>query len=543
MNTAPNVRVIPAKPQTANGGNPHRQLRVAAYCRVSTDMEEQQNSYQVQIEYYTDYINSNKDWTLVGIFADEGLSGTSTKKRKEFNRMIRMCKRGEIDLILCKSQSRFSRNTVDSLKYVRLLKDLGIGVIFEKEHLNTLTEYSEFLLALHSSFAQAESESISRNVSLGIQMAYREGKVRYSYKHWFGYRKGEDGNPEIIPEQAETVRLIYKLFLDGMSAQSIANRLMHMKIPNKLGMPEWRHDMVLRILKNEKYVGDARLQKQYTVDCISHKRMKNNGERTMYYVEDCHPAIIDRVTYNLVQQELARRAGKRRVSDKCMTEQGKYSSKYALTELMLCGECGTPYRRCTWNVHGKKKIVWRCISRLDHGTKYCKNSPTIHEEPLHRGIIQAINDYHGCAEDIAEILKSGTKAVLTGQAQGDISAVEKRLAEIDSARNDMVSLIVNGTVSMDALNEEFQKIHDEEERLSKELAALKEQHTADDTVQKQIDMAIAEISAEKLTMKEFDDVIVRRLLECVRVIDKTHIQVIFKGGCEAAMASIHAVSV
>ena len=532
MNTAPNVRIIPAKPQTADGKNQYQQLKVAAYCRVSTDALEQLNSYQVQIEYYTDYINSNKEWQLAGIFADEGLSGTSTRKRKEFNRMIRLCRQKKINLILCKSASRFARNTVDCLEYIRELKALGIGVIFEKENLNTLTEYSEFLLALHSSFAQAESESISKNVSLGVQMSFKEGKVRYNYRMWLGYRKGADGNPEIIPEEAETVRLIFRLYLDGMSAQSISDYLTENKILNKQGKPEWRHDIILRMLKNEKYAGDALLQKTYTADCLSHKVMKNRGERTMYYVSDCHPAIIDRNTFNLVQQEMKRRTAKRRISDRCVTEQGRYSSKYALTELMICGECGTPYRRVTWNVHGRKAIVWRCISRLDHGNRYCKNSPTIHEEPLHRGIIQAINDYHGCAGEIAGILKAGTKTILTGQADGEISAAEKRLAEIDEARQNMIDLIVGGAVDSDFLDEEFRKLHDEEETIQETLKILKAQNTADDTVQKQIDAAFSEITAENFAMKEFDDVTVRHLLECVRVIDKTHIQVIFKGGYE-----------
>ena len=535
MNTAANVKVIPAKPQTVDGKHQHHQLRVAAYCRVSTDQEQQANSYQVQIEYYTDYINSNPEWTLAGIFADEGITGTSTEKRTAFRQMIRLCKQRRIDLILCKSQSRFSRNTLDSLKYIRMLKDLGIGVIFEKEHLNTLTEYSEFILTLHSSFAQAESESISRNVSLGVQMAFREGKVRYSYRGWLGYQKGADGKPEIIPQEAEVVRLIYKLYLDGLSVKAIADCMMQRGIPNKNGEPEWRHDMVLRILKNEKYAGDALLQKQYTADCITHKRVKNNGERPMYFVEDCHPAIIDRATFHLVQQEIARRASKRKVSDKCVTEQGRYSSKYALTELMICGECGTPYRRVTWNVHGKKQIVWRCISRLDHGSRYCKNSPSIHEEPLQKAIVDAINEYHGCAGEIAGILRAGTEAVLTGQTDGEVTAIEKRLAEIDKARNDMIRLIVSGTVGNDALDAEFQKLHDEEEKLSETITLLKEQSAADDTVQRQIDAALSQISAEQFTMTEFDEVTVRRLLECVRVIDKTHLQIIFKGGYEVAV--------
>ncbi|MDE6088135.1 MAG: recombinase family protein, partial [Oscillospiraceae bacterium] len=394
-------------------------------------------------------------------------------------------------------------------------------------------EYSEFLLALHSSFAQAESESISKNISLGVQMSFKEGKVRYNYKMWLGYRKGEDGKPEIIPEEAEIVRLIFRLYLDGMSTQSISNYLVENNISNKQGKPEWRHDIILRMLKNEKYAGDALLQKTYTADCLSHKVMKNHGERPMYYVSDCHPAIIDRTTYNLVQQEMKRRAAKRRVSDKCVTEQGKYSSKYALTELLICLECGTPYRRCTWNIHGRKAIVWRCISRLDHGNRYCKNSPTIHEEPLHRGIIQAVNEYHSCADEIADILRAGTEFVLTGQIHGEILAAEKRLAEIDNARQSMIDLIVSGAIGSDSLDDEFRKLHDQEETLQETLKTLRTQNTANDAVQEQLDMAISEISDENFRMTEFDDVTTRHILECVRVIDKTHIQVVFKGGHES----------
>ena len=197
MPTAPNVTVIPAKVQTTENRDKYHQLRVAAYCRVSTEQEEQQNSYQVQIAYYTDLINRKKEWTLAGVFADEGISGTQTKKRTEFNRMIRMCKNKKIDLVITKSISRFARNTVDCLEYVRQLKDLGIGVIFEKENINTLTMTSEFMIALYGSFAQAESESISKNVSWGKEKAYREGKVSFQYKYLLGYKKGADGKPDL----------------------------------------------------------------------------------------------------------------------------------------------------------------------------------------------------------------------------------------------------------------------------------------------------------------------------------------------------------
>ena len=213
-----NVTMIPAtkKVNSENSDNYH-QLRVAAYCRVSTEQEEQQNSYQTQINYYTDLINKNPEWNLVGIYADEGISGTQTKKRTEFNKMIRLCKKRKIDLILCKSISRFARNTVDILDHVRQLKELGIGVLFEEQNINTLNMTSEFMIALYGSFAQAESESISKNVTWGVEKSFREGKVRYNYHNLYGYIKGEDGKPEIVPHEAETIKTINRLFLDGMS--------------------------------------------------------------------------------------------------------------------------------------------------------------------------------------------------------------------------------------------------------------------------------------------------------------------------------------
>lgn len=532
MPTAPNVRIIPAQPQTAENRSKYRQLRVAAYCRVSTELEEQQNSYQVQITYYTDLINKNKDWTLAGMFADEGISGTQTKKRTEFNRMIRLCKNKKIDLIICKSASRFARNTVDCLENVRLLKSLGIGVIFEKENINTLTMTSEFMIALYGSFAQAESESISKNVSMGVQMAFREGKVRYQYKNWLGYKKGDDGTPEIVPAEAETVKFIYKKFLDGYATKEIADMLNTNGITTARGVSDWQANAVCRILRNEKYTGDALLQKTYTVDCITHKHKKNNGERAMYLVTDCHPAIIDRDMFNLVQQELARRNSKRKVSSKTTTEQGKYSSKYALTELLICGECGTPFRRCTWNVHGKKRIVWRCISRLDHGSRYCHNSPTIHEEPLHRAIVKAINDFYNCHEDIAKLLKESAVSVLSGLADNEIQSIKKRLKEIDKARNDFVDLIATGACGADSLDNEFAQLFAEEERLSEKLLALKSQNQASAETKGRLENELREIENTRFELDRFNDVIIRKVVECIKVLSKTEILVIFKGGFE-----------
>ncbi len=532
MSTAPNVTIIPAKVQTTQNRDKYHQLRVAAYCRVSTEQEEQQNSYQVQISYYTDLINKKKEWTLAGIFADEGISGTQTKKRTEFNRMIRMCKNKKIDLVITKSISRFARNTVDCLEYVRQLKDLGIGVIFEKENINTLTMTSEFMIALYGSFAQAESESISKNVSWGKEKAYREGKVAFQYSKLLGYRKGEDGKPEIVPEEAETVKMIYGMFLDGYSMKSIKDILENRDLLTPTGKKTWSESLVRSILQNEKYVGNALLQKTYTVDCISHKVVKNHGERPMYLVSDHHAAIIDRDTYNRVQQELARRSSKRKVSDKTITEQGKYSSKYALTELLICGHCGTPYRRTTWASRGKKQIVWRCISRLEHGKKYCPDSPSIKEEQLHKAIIRAINSYYSCRDDIAKILKANIGSVLECQGREEIIAIEKRLKEIDQARNDLVGLIAAGGCDEDKLDSEFENLYEEEQHLSERLAMLKSQNKTSAETQEKLDKIMELIDNEKFELETFDNVLIRKLIECVKVLSKNEILVIFKGGYE-----------
>lgn len=532
MTTAPNVKVIPAKPQTIESHSQYHQLRVAAYCRVSTEQEEQQNSYQVQIAYYTDLINRKKEWTLAGIFADEGISGTQAKKRPEFLKMIRLCKKQKIDLVITKSISRFARNTVDCLEYVRQLKDLGIGVIFEKENINTLTMTSEFMIALYGSFAQAESESISKNVSWGKQKAYAEGKVAFQYSKLLGYQKGADGKPEIVPDEAETVRLIYELFLDGLSFTRIKATLESKGKLTAMGNQIWSESNIKSILKNEKYVGDALLQKTFTADCITKKVVKNNGERPMYLVTNHHAPIIDRDTFNRVQQELARRSSKRKVSDKTTTEQGKYSSKYALSELLICGNCGTPYRRCTWTAGGKKQIVWRCISRLEHGKKYCPDSPTIHEHKLHRAILQAVNEYLGCREEIAKILKANIGSVLECKNQQEILHLEQQLKELDKARNDLILLIASGGCGEDKLDFEFAKIHAEEQEINEKLSELRKNAEISVNTQNKIDSAMGLLVHEKFQVEVFDNVIIRKLIDCVKVLSKTELLIIFKGGVE-----------
>ncbi len=532
IETAANVKVIPAMSPAELKQSKYKQTRVAAYCRVSTNHEEQQNSYQVQIEYYTNLINSNPEWTMAGIFADEGISGTQTKNRKEFNKMIRKCKQKKIDLVLCKSISRFARNTVDCLEYIRELRLLGIGVIFEKENINTLAMNSEFIISLYGSFAQAESESISKNVSWGIEKSFREGKVKYVMDKTLGYRMGDNGIPYIVEEEAEIVRHIYRLFLDGLSMQRIADVLQAEGIARRSGCTTWNRSNINYILKNEKYAGDAILQKSYTIDCITHKRVKNNGEKNKYILHDCHPAIIDRDTYNRTQQELAKRGAIKKRSDKAVTEQGRYASKYALSDIMICGECSTPYRRVVWNSHGKKLPVWRCINRIEHGTKYCKCSPSINEEKLHQAIIGAMNEVYEQNTAFLECMKMNIGIVLNDEDRNNAKKVkiEKRLAEIDKARDDLIHLVTTGAVGEDSLDKEFEALNAEEKYLRTQLEEIQGQAVKRDEVRYSIISVIEELEQFEKHKTMYDDIAVRKVIECIRVLSKTEVQIIFRGG-------------
>ena len=307
-----NITVIPAKRQVGNNITQEEKpkLRVAAYCRVSTDSDEQATSYEVQIEHYTEFIQKNPNWVLAGIFADDGISGTNTKKRDEFNRMIDECMSGNIDMIITKSISRFARNTLDCLKYIRLLKEKNIPVFFEKENINTMDSKGEVLLTIMASLAQQESQSLSQNIKLGLQYRYQQGQVQVNHTRFLGYTKDADGHLIIDPEQAEIVRRIYREYLEGKSMDKIAKGLEADGILTGAGKRKWWTSTINKILRNEKYIGDALLQKTFTIDFLSKKRIKNNGTMPQYYVEGDHDAIISKEVFLLVQEELVFQAAK-----------------------------------------------------------------------------------------------------------------------------------------------------------------------------------------------------------------------------------------
>ena len=505
-----------------------RPKRVAAYCRVSTDREEQEHSFETQKAMYTEMIMMKPSWQTAGIYADEGITGTVAKKRPGFMKMIEDCRKGKIDMIVTKSVSRFSRNNLDCLMYVRELKQLGIPIIFEKEGINTIQVSSELLLTLFGALSQAESESISMNVKLGIRQSLKNGNVRFSYKTFLGYRKGADGQPEIVPEQADIVRRIYNDFLAGATYLEIAKRLTEEKVPTMGGGSRWFSERIKSILKNEKYKGDALLQKTYITDPISKRVKKNNGELPMYYVENSHPAIIERRIFDRVQEEIARRAGKKKVKQTgTKTELGRYSGKYALTELLYCGECGTPYRRCTWSRNGKKKIVWRCVSRLDYGKKYCKNSPSVEESRLHNAIAAAITKKANSEEINIGGIMDHIESFGSRRDTDGIIQRQRRIAEIEKVIDDLARLNSDEAQSGE-LDYKFSELYAELYSVKDELEEMQsDAATLDGDMLNEMREVVTGLKNHPV---EYDDKVVRQLIDCIKVMSADMIKICFKDG-------------
>ncbi len=385
------VTVIPPtiNPQTMIPTDALIKRRVAGYARVSTDSDEQFTSYEAQIDYYTQYIKNRADWEFVKVYTDEGISGTNTKRRVGFNTMIKDALDGKIDLIVTKSISRFARNTVDMLSTIRKLKEHGVEVFFEKENIYTFDSSGEVMLTILSSIAQEESRSISENVTWGHRKRFADGKILLPYKSFLGYKKGADDLPEIVPEEAEIVKRIYKMFLDGMTQGVIAKTLQEEGVPTPGGKTQWRFNTIDSILSNEKYKGDALLQKKFTVDFLTKKQKVNEGEVPQYYVQNSHPAIIAPEEWDLVQRELARR---KKLG-------GKYRCTDSLCCRIVCGDCGEFYGSKTWHSTSKyKRVIWQCNSKFKNDCK----TPTYYADDIKDGFVTAINEILKNRDDILD---------------------------------------------------------------------------------------------------------------------------------------------
>lgn len=511
-----NVTFIPAKHKIGNNvsGDEVTKLRVAAYCRVSTDSDEQETSYDAQVSHYTEYIQQNPQWTLAGIFADDGISGTNTKKRDEFNRMIDECMAGNIDMIITKSISRFARNTLDCLQYIRQLKDKNIPVYFEKESINTMDAKGEVLITIMASLAQQESQSLSQNVKLGLQYRYQQGKVTVNCNRFLGYTKGNDGKLVIDPEQAEVVKRIYREYLEGSSMDKISAGLEADGILTGAGKEKWHTSTINKILRNEKYMGDALLQKTYTTDFLTKKRIRNNGTVPQYYVEDDHEAIIPKELFMQVQEELVRR----RVVHKSPSGRKRtYSCNHCFAQIIVCGECRELYRRVHWNNHGCKSIVWRCISKLEPTGLEC-HARTINELDLQEIVLTALNELLGDKSKYQKQLQQNIASVIRASAAITTDGIDEKLMEL---QQELVKKANN--------KEAYDEIADQ-------IFALREkrQQASMDTVQRDEQLQrITElqdfIKDQSSDLTVFDEALVKRWLKQI-TIWPTHCTVELKSG-------------
>lgn len=533
-----NVAIIPAKVIHDNRIRPeHKELRVAAYCRVSTTLEAQEGSYEAQVAYYTEKIQENPNWKNAGIYADDGKSATNTKKRDDFNAMIDDCIAGKIDMVLTKSVSRFARNTVDSLQTIRKLKEKNIAILFEKENINTLDGSGELLITILSSQAQEESRNLSENTKWGITRRFENGIVSVNHKKFMGYTKDDKGNLVIVPEEAEIVRRIFRMYLEGSSLVQITKTLEEDKIKTVTGKDKWNSSVISRMLVNEKYMGDALLQKTYTVDFLSKKRVKNDGIVPQYYIEDNHEAIIPKELFYKVQEERARRSSINktavtRKNNKMKKTRSKYSSKYALTEILICEECGHPYRRQVWSKYGQKSAVWRCENRLKNGSKSsCKHSPTLKEEQVHDAIMKAINNV---VEDTGDFIGAFRENVIRIIGSHSTKEIPSEYDEkIDLLQKEMLGLIEEnaklGAVTED-FDDEYKRISEEINQLKKAKLSLIQEKKQAHRYEERLDEIESTIKTVRPQVREFDEDLVRRLIDTIKVNRRERLEIQFESG-------------
>ena len=490
------VTVIPSKinPITHLPNAGLMRKRVAAYARVSTLQEEQNSSYEAQVDYYTRFIKSKPEWEFVDIYTDEGISGTNTKKRDGFNKMISDALSGKIDLIITKSVSRFARNTVDSLTTIRKLKDAGIEVFFEKENIYTLDSKGELLIAIISSIAQEESRSISENVKWGKRKKLADGQVSMAYSRFLGYDK-KNGEVVVNEEEARVIRLIYKEFLKGETYRAIKAKLESEGYKTPTGKEEWNVSTIKSILINEKYKGDALLQKTYVKDFLEHKPVKNNGEIPQYYVENHHEPIIDPKDFELVQEEIKRRGAFKH----------SYSTKTLFASKLVCADCGAFYGQKIWHSKDKyRKHIYRCNDKFNKSHHKCL-TPTLTEEEIKKAFIKAYNELMKDKSKLIEDTKEMTK-VLDNQKELE-DKIKKVKEEMDEVVNLVKKLIDEN--SRRTMNQEdfitrykdYDKKHNE---LKERLAKKEEELNARINQKKKLELFLLDLESKKEVISEFD---------------------------------------
>ena len=525
---AKTVTTIPATLTrfTASPINENKKRRTAGYARVSTDSEEQYTSYEAQVDYYTSYIKSRDDWEFVEVYTDEGITGTNTKHREGFKRMIADALAGRIDLIVTKSVSRFARNTVDSLTTVRQLKEKGVEIYFEKENIWTLDSKGELLITIMSSLAQEESRSISENCTWGQRKRFADGKVTVPFNRFLGYDRGEDGNLVINPEQADTIKRIYSMFLQGMTPFGIASKMTADGVLSPGGKKRWNAGSVRSILSNEKYRGDALLQKSYTVDFLTKKKKVNEGEIPQYYVENNHPAIIAPDVFDMVQQELARREKSR----------GRHSGVHLFSGRIKCGQCGNWYGSKVWHSTDKyRRTIWQCNHKFDNNEK-C-STPHLTGEQIQELFLSALRKL---LDDKDEILATFQDARDVAFNLSGLMTEKENLQNELLVVSELMHQCINENAHIPLDQADYQKRYDDlADRFDKAKARLEAVigETNDKKTRKaKIDTFLDEL--KRLDgVKEFQPTLWYSLADYITVYSKDDVRVTFKNGGETIPSS------
>ncbi|MDR3552781.1 MAG: recombinase family protein [Clostridia bacterium] len=520
----PKVTVIPPtiNPLTHLPSVTAKKRRVAGYARVSTDSDEQFTSYEAQVDYYTKFIQSKPDWEFVKVYTDEGISGTNTKKREGFKKMVADALAGKIDLIVTKSVSRFARNTVDSLVTIRKMKENGVECYFEKEGIYTFDGKGELLITIMSSLAQEESRSISENVTWGQRKRFADGKVSMPYRRFLGYEKGEDGRPVIVEKEASIVKLIYRLFLDGKTSSGICKYLESLSIPSPGGSSKWSKTTVDSILTNEKYKGDALLQKKFTVDFLQKKLKPNEGEVPQYYVEGSHPAIINPDEWDHVQVEFDRRK-----------QLGQaYSGKSILSTKLVCADCGGYYGQKVWHSTDQyRRVIWQCNSKFDNGKK-C-GTPVLDTDTIQAMFIKS---YNRLMEKRSQVIAD---CELMRRSLTDFDALDAEIAhqlEETEVVAELVKAAVKENASTVQLQDEYLKkyssLNIRYEEAVGELEKLKDERTLRQQQDKAMALFIRTLKKQPLYLYKWDDTIWTVMVEKGIVHRDKHITFVFYNGTE-----------
>ncbi len=498
-----------------------KKRRVAGYARVSTDHEDQTTSYESQMRYYTEYISSRSDWEFVKMYSDEGISGTNTKLRVGFQSMIEDALAGKIDLIITKSVSRFARNTVDSLTTVRQLKEVGVEIYFEKENIWTLDSKGELLITIMSSLAQEESRSISENVTWGLRKQFAEGKVHFPYTNVMGFEKGDNGEIVVNQEEAKTVRYIFQQALLGKTPYSIAKDLTQQGILSPSGKNHWSSVTIKRMLRNEKYKGDALLQKTYTIDFLSKKKNINKGELPQYYVENNHEAIVDKETFDAVQAALDRK------------EKGKGSTTLFSSKL-VCGDCGHYFGSKVWHSTSKyRRVIYQCNEKYK-GEKKCTTSH-VTEDEIKDWFVAAINKVISNKDEIIQNLEM----LLDAEKSSDL---ELKLVELETeveVVTQMVSTLVKENAIMaqdqDVYQKKYSNLVERHDALVIEIESIEKQLLEAARHQKGLKEFLGTLNQQSELISEFDDMLWETMVDKVEISHNRIVTFTLKNGSEVVV--------